>query len=168
MLEALWAAGYRPAVYRQARLPAFLHPAPDAPALAELDPLALYDAAHPQHAQLHSLVPGWYWRLRQPRDPEAMQRLLFLARTGGAWRPATHRHWPPAFQQATRALLLCAAAGSSSASAAEGARRVTRAAARGRRQQRASSEAARLLGALPAGVLLHVLKLAAEPLSTWL
>ena len=27
ILEALWAAGYRPAVYRQARLPRFLHPA---------------------------------------------------------------------------------------------------------------------------------------------
>ena len=166
ILESLWAAGYRPAVYRQARLPRFLHPAPDAPALAELDPLALHDAAHPRHAQLCSLLPGW--RLRQPRDSEKMQRLLFLARTGGAWSPATHHQWPPAFKQAARTLLLCAAAGSSGGSAAEGAQRAARTAARRRHSQRAPSEAARLLGALPADVLLHVVKLAAEPLSAWM
>ena len=34
--------------------------------------------------------------------------------------------------------------------------------------QRNLNEAARLLGGLPPGVLLHVVKLAAEPLSAWM
>lgn len=149
ILEALWSAGFKPTVYRQARLPAFLHPskgtppffafdpAVHTPALAELDPLALFDAAHPQHAQLRSLAPwcfepngGW-----QPQ-PGAIQPLVFLARTGGAWSPATHREWPLAFKQAARAVLLCSAVGQ--------------------------------LACLPPAVLLHVLKLAAEPFSSWM
>ena len=162
ILEALWAAGYRPAVYRQARLPAFFRRTADTPVFAELDPLALYDAAHPQHAQLRSLL-ALYLPTRGP--PPAMQTLLFLARTGGAWSPATHHHWPRAFKQAARALLLCAAAGGHAAQGGQHAMLLAPAPPGG--QQSSASGALRLLGGLPPDVLLHVLKLAAEPLTVW-
>ena len=160
ILEALWAAGYRPAVYRQARLPAFFRRTADTPVFAELDPLALYDAAHPQHAQLRSLV----WAPHLPQ-PAVMSSLLFLARTGGAWSPATHHHWPRALKQAARALLLCAAAGGPAAQGGQHAMLLAPAPPGG--QQSSASGALRLLGGLPPDVLLHVLKLAAEPLTVW-
>lgn len=59
MLEVLWLAGYRPSIYPRAWLPALLRPAADAPVFAEPDPLALHDAAHPQHGQRSGLVHAY-------------------------------------------------------------------------------------------------------------
>lgn len=97
-----------------------------------------------------------------------MQRMLFVARTGGAWSPTTHRFCPPAFKAAVRTLLLCGAAGLAASSPAAGVQRLTRAAARRCPQRSAPAEAARLLGSLPPDMLQHVLKLAVEPLSSWI
>lgn len=140
ILEALWAAGYRPTVYC----------VPDIS--AELDPFALLEAAPRQLHVFGRLVLLGCFANNDFRSP-AGQRLLFLARTGGAWSPAVHHHWPEAFKGAARTLLLCAAAGSR---------------LEGKLDASQPAPLACLLGSLPQDALLLVLKHAAEPLSTWM
>lgn len=109
-------------------------------------------------------------------DRTTARRLLCLARTGGAWSPAAHRHWPPAFKRTARALLLCAAAGRRACVRSRKAavsQRAARAAARSRQQGSHPEDAARPLSgrqlhSLPPNVLLHVIKVAAEPFSYWM
>ena len=80
-------------------------------------------------------------------------RLLFVAR-GSAWSPATHHHWPDAFNAAARTLLL---AGSRTGSADRGAGSAGSAGGGGCR-----------LALLPDSVLLHIIQPAATPMSAWL
>ena len=88
---------------------------------------------------------------------------MFLARTGGAWSPAAHHHWPLA-KPAARALLLCASVGTVADIGEPSALQCKTQAAV---PEPAPSEAACLLGCLPPGVLLRIVKLAAEPMSFW-
>lgn len=106
------------------------------------------------------------WLLAASSDQQVLASIVcyFWRAPAAPGAPATHHHWPPAFNWSARTLLLCTASGSS---AGDGPQRVTQAAAR-RRPQRTHSEAVRLLGSLPPGVLLHVLELAAEPQSAWM
>lgn len=140
ILEALWAAGYRPTVYC----------VPDIS--AKLDPFALLEAAPQQLRVFRHVVPSGFCGNNDFRSP-AGQRLLFLARTGGAWSPTAHHRWPEAFKGAARTLLLCAAAGSR---------------LEGRQDASQPAPLACLLGSLPQDALLLVWKHAAEPLSTWM
>lgn len=96
--------------------------------------------------------------------------MLFVAR-GGGWSPVTHHHWPERFRVMARAFLLTAHATVASRGAVEGA--VTRSLARGRPPGAAAAggvnrPAGSCLGDLPPAVLLHILCLAATPLSSWL
>ncbi len=104
-------------------------------------------------------------------DCRAVPRRALFAARDGSWSPATHRHWPATFKAATRALLLAAnrASGTSGAPASQDPRTA--------RRQRRSGAAAALssgqqagcsLGALPAELLLRIIKAAAEPLSGWM
>ena len=107
------------------------------------------------------------------------RRVLFAARDG-SWSPATHRHWPAAFKAAARTLLLAANRSSANVGApssqdprtARRQRRQAAAAASGSQQPAAAPagghQAGCTLGALPAELLLRIVKAAAEPLSAWL
>ena len=66
---------------------------------------------------------------------------MFLAK-GGSWGPASNRLWPDGFQATTKTVLLAA--------------------------RRAAEGYPCGLGALPPDVLLHILSLAAMPMSSWL
>lgn len=72
--------------------------------------------------------------------------LLHIAK-GGTWIPSTHHLWPHTFKAATRTCLL--AAQSSAA-------------------HHSDSTRACGLGSLPTDVLLHILSIAALPMSAWL
>ena len=76
----------------------------------------------------------------------ALCRWLWQAYLRPAWTPASHRQFPPRFQQAVRTLLL--------------------AAHRAVHQPGRSTAAA--LGALPQDVLLHIIDAAARPASAWM
>ena len=106
--------------------------------------------------------------------PPLLRSVLFVAR-GGGWSPATHHHWPEHFRAMARAFLLTAHATAASRGAVHGA--VTRSHARRRPLAVAPDAAATggmttpassCLGDLPPAVLLHILRLAATPLSSWL
>ena len=95
-----------------------------------------------------------------------------------------HPRFPPAFQKAARALLLAAQRNSSSSSTSTDATGTATGTAtdsnqlpgakrrRQRRlaphQQAPSVTSAAPLGALPAGVLLHIINLSAYPVSAWM
>ena len=156
VVEALLAAGYRPTVYRGVAPPPFL--GRGSGVLEVFDPfdfhtpgLGLRQARrwplcmHCYHAA------GWLALCASLRRatvegtsataPIPACRLLFTARVGGTlWSPATHHLCPDPFKAATRALLLAAG------------------------RPTGSSPRANHLAALPQGVLLHVLQLAAEPI----
>jgi hypothetical protein len=70
-------------------------------------------------------------------------RLAFVAR-GGTWTPTSHHHWPDGFKHAARALLLVCSRSSGAGSSA------------------------RCLPVLPDFVLLHIIQLAATPMSAWM
>ncbi len=95
------------------------------------------------------------------------RRVLFAARDG-SWSPDTHSHWPAAFKATARALMLAAHRGSGIPPLSQD----PRTARRQRRQAAAAAsggqQAGCTLGALPAELLLRILKAAAEPLSAWL
>lgn len=125
--------------------------------------------------------------------PAVPRRLVFVAK-GGTWEQARHRLWPEPFRAAARALLL--AAHRSSSSAAGGVRsrggqpwsspapapftpmagRASQ--AQQQRQQRSSKRgpaADGSSGGAPAGLqdlscdlLLHIIRLAALPMSAWM
>ncbi len=110
----------------------------------------------------------------------AVPRRLLFAAQDGSWSPATHRHWPDAFKAAARTLLLAAnrnnanvgAASSQDVRTARRQRRQAAAAAGGSHQTAAApgggQQAGGTLGALPAELLLRIVKAAAGPLSAWL
>ncbi|KAL4431354.1 hypothetical protein ABPG75_006610 [Micractinium tetrahymenae] len=144
VLETLLAAGYRPTVYRDQALPSFLLRG-STRVLPAFDP---FDFHH-----LDSLD----------------ERLVFLAR-GGTWTPATHHLWPDAFKAAARILLLAASSAGvkPAAEAAPGGSSSKR-----RRRGRGAAKARPRfqhgwLAALPAGAVMHILKLSALPMSAWL
>jgi hypothetical protein len=79
-----------------------------------------------------------------------------------AWAPAEHRRFLPAFQAAARTLLRAAHSGS--------AGRAATGCQQGRQLQQVGPEQPsllRLLGCLPQEVVLHIVGLAAYPLSAW-
>lgn len=89
-----------------------------------------------------------------PLVPLSLCRWLYLALQHPAWTPQQHRRFMPAFRKAAATLLL--------------------AARRGARQASGSSDGdgdgqspAAMLGALPHELLLHIIGLAAYPLSAW-
>lgn len=89
------------------------------------------------------------WLIGAPLCQPTVCRLVFVAR-GGAWSPVTHHHWPDGFKDAARTLLLVGGgAGSGAASPC-------------------ACPAPAGLAALPPGVLLRILQLAAAPMSAWL
>ncbi len=83
------------------------------------------------------------------------------------WSPDTHFAWPASFREAARALLLA-----SQRLAAPGAVAVVGSTSQGSQQQQGPSGPAAAnaatLGSLPTGVLLHILGMAAHPLSAWI
>ena len=96
-----------------------------------------------------------------------------LIARGGTWSPATHCHWPETFQAAARTLLLAASsAGAQPAVQPKGGEGAGRATRGRRRSQRAAAGAPADggggLAALPGSNVLHVLELAAMPMSDWL
>jgi hypothetical protein len=81
-------------------------------------------------------------------------RLLFVAR-GGTWSPTTHHNLPDAFKAAARVLLLAGSRTGGTGSAASSA------------AGSAGGGGCRL-PVLPDSVLLHIIQLAAGPMSAWL
>ena len=157
IVEALLAAGYRPCTWHNVEPPAFLRPL-QCRVLPTLDPFDLYSS---QRAQALGLPVAQCYSSQAPSE-----RLLFIAR-GGRWGPGEHHRWPARFKAAARRI----SPSTSAACRQVPGRRVTRAGSR--RHLHAAAEAAAGgglpgLGDLPAGVLLHIRRLAAHPMSGWL
>ena len=159
IVEALLAAGYQLCTaWHNVEPPAFLGHSRDR-VLPTLDPFDLYDWVRANDLGLNAASGYWGY------IPPPSEGLLFIAR-GGSWSPGEHRHWPDRFKAAARTLLLSASASAASRQAA--GRRVTRASSR--RHPHAAAAAGSpfpCLGDLPEEVLLHILRLAAHPLSGW-
>lgn len=161
IVEALFAAGYRPCTWHNVEPPAFLQPS-QRKVLPTLDPFDLY--SRPQAKELGLPVAQCYCYYESP--PLDSERLLFIAR-GGSWSPGEHHRWPVRFKAAARALLLTASTSAAGRQAA--GRRVTRASSRWHRHAAAAvGSPFPCLGDLPAEVLLRILCLAAHPMSSWL
>ncbi|KAL4457389.1 hypothetical protein ABPG75_012254 [Micractinium tetrahymenae] len=145
LLEALLAAGYRPAVYRGMRQPTFVVergvtvPVPD-----PFDPFQFFHAS------------------------SATDRRLLLVARGEAWSPARHADWPEAFKAAVCCLLLAAhrQPAVDNASVAQSAARRRRGKAARLAGPAAASSAG--LSSLPQELLLKIAGLAAVPMSAWL
>lgn len=96
-----------------------------------------------------------------------------MAVTQEPWSPLTHHTWPWPLREAVRALLLAAHRQSTQAAAAAAASSESPAVAHSRiddgEQQVAAVPMgdAATLGSLPAGALMHIIGLAAHPLSAW-
>jgi hypothetical protein len=75
------------------------------------------------------------------------------------WTAPTHKDFPPAFRAAAKTFLLCAAADSNR-------RRVEE--KEEQREEEVQEEEGLSLGDMPQEVLLHVIELAAVPLSGWI
>ncbi|GAB4815884.1 hypothetical protein N2152v2_002930 [Parachlorella kessleri] len=147
-LEALLAAGHRPTVYRDVRLQ------PGAQPVAVFDPI-----------------------IEQPFlfSRTNVDRWLWLALGGEGWTFATHQQQPPMLKLAYQAVLLSAACSQKAQRVqAQGTdtspHKLQRLAAAGSATSKAStiSCSSAVLGCLPNELLLHVLRLAARPLSAWL
>jgi hypothetical protein len=95
-------------------------------------------------------------------------RLVFIAR-GGTWSPATHHHWPDAFQAAARALLLTGSRPSGTEGGKERPEPAVDSTAGGEESPAPAGDSSCLtLAPLPAGALRLVVQLAATPMSAWL
>lgn len=84
---------------------------------------------------------------------------MWLAITQQQWSPDNHDVWPARFRQAAHALLLTARRLETQPAAA--------AAAGSSSDEQRGAVPRPTLGSLPAGVLLHILGLAAHPVSAW-
>ncbi|GAB4815861.1 hypothetical protein N2152v2_002907 [Parachlorella kessleri] len=148
MLEALLAAGHRPTVYRNVVMP------------YTADAQDLWD---PLKENLEDF----------PRNGAA--RWLHLALDSTGWSPATHWQHPPQLHRAFRTVLLAGAQGrrgqvEQEQHASSFSAQRHRLAATGLRFTEAGSRpsSGNLLAQLPTEVLLHIMHLAARPLSAWL
>ncbi|GAB4815857.1 hypothetical protein N2152v2_002903 [Parachlorella kessleri] len=144
MLEASLAAGYRPSVYRDTTLP-----------------------QHWVHMDLFD--PLKHRRSDFPRNGGS--RWLWVALEG--WSPATHHQHPTRMKGVFQAFLLAAAQGrmqhgGQEAGIDSNAKRPCLAAAQSSITHGSCPADASLLAKLPMELLLHVLQLAAHPLSAWL
>lgn len=138
ILEALLAAGFRPTVYKQVAPPRFLRRAGNA-VMEEFDNF-----------------------VEDPTNSRLPNRLLFVARGGALdWTTSAHNNWPDRFKAATRALLLAAHR------SARNSPRQYHGAGSSKAACPATSAAATGLASPPHDLLLHVVRLAASPMSAW-